>query len=227
MLSKGYTIANYHTWESFEKTCILRHDVDFDLGKAAEFAEFEAGISEDVRSTYFVLLSTDFYNLFTKENRLMLERIKKCGHEIGLHFDETQYDCYNDMCLLAQKIENEINVLSEIIAAPVTTVSMHRPSKTILEANLTINNTINSYSHVFFREFKYLSDSRMNWREDPFDCIKGKKYNRLHILTHPFWYEESEISMKNKLSSFIKAAEKERWNSLNQNFRQLEDILTI
>lgn len=227
LMSNGYRIADYHSWESFEKVCILRHDVDFDLKKAAEFAEFETSISKDVHSTYFVLLSTDFYNLFTRENRLLLERIKNCGHEIGLHFDETQYDCYGDMHLLSQKIENEIEILSGIIAAPVTTVSMHRPSKAILDANLNLNFTINSYSQVFFQEFKYLSDSRMNWREEPYDCIQQKKYNRLHILTHPFWYEESEVTMKKKLSDFIETAKKERWQSLNQNFRQLEEILTI
>lgn len=225
ILSAGYQITDYHQWKIVEKPCILRHDIDFSLKKAAEFSEFESSIADSVHSTYFVLLSTDFYNLHTKESRNNLSRIINNGHEIGLHFDETQYDYDNDGDRIIDKIQYEIKILSDIVNRPITTVSMHRPSKGILEANLDLGEVVNSYSNSFFHEFKYISDSRMNWREDPTVCIKKSCYDKIHILTHPFWYNSEEIPMKKQLLSFVESASTERYQSLNDNIRELNSIL--
>ena len=63
MLLNGYSIANYDNYENFEKVCIFRHDVDYDIQKAKEFAIFESKICDNLSSTYFILLSSDFYNV--------------------------------------------------------------------------------------------------------------------------------------------------------------------
>ena len=42
---------------------------------------------------------------------------------------------------------------------------------------------INSYSKEFFQNFKYVSDSRMKWREDVMKYVKEKQYPRMQILT--------------------------------------------
>ena len=222
---KGFCLSDYHLWNTVENPCILRHDVDFDLKKAFTFAEFEANNS--IRSTYFVLVSTNFYNLFTKENRNMLRHIIEFGHEIGLHFDETQYDCNGNIKEIKDRIKYEANVLSEIIKKPVTTVSMHRPSRDILNTNLQLDNIINSYGAVFFHDFKYLSDSRKYWRENPIESIKEYNYEKLHILTHPFWYSDIEIAMNRQIADFISAARVERTDSLNQNFKNLKSIIEL
>ena len=125
LISDNYNIVSYGA-ECEGKRVILRHDVDLDLKKAAEFAKLEkqAGNGK-VRSTYFVSISSPFYNLFTKESRSFLREISSCGHEIGLHFDETQYE--NGEIL--NQVEREANILSDLTDMPVKTVSMHRPSK--------------------------------------------------------------------------------------------------
>ena len=38
---RGYQFANYHNWDNFDKTVILRHDVDNSLKKAAAFSDWE------------------------------------------------------------------------------------------------------------------------------------------------------------------------------------------
>lgn len=43
LIAKGYCIANYENWKHNERTVILRHDVDFNLQAAAEFARLEGG----------------------------------------------------------------------------------------------------------------------------------------------------------------------------------------
>ncbi len=84
---------------------------------------------------------------------------------------------------------------------------------------------INSYSNVFFREFKYLSDSRRRWREDVIGYIKNETYDKLHILTHAFWYHDEEKSLGETLHDFMDGATRERYESLRENFTDLDSAL--
>lgn len=88
----GYSIVGYDSYKNVDRPCILRHDVDMSLEYASKFANFEASLKEGtVQATYFVLLSSDFYNPYSKENIQYLRTILKSGHSIGLHFDEKKY----------------------------------------------------------------------------------------------------------------------------------------
>src|SRR5580704_12210113 len=68
---------------------LMRHDIDFDLRKARDMAEVEH--QEGVQATYFFLLRTDHYNLFSKAGSAEIERILQMGHHLGLHFDCAAY----------------------------------------------------------------------------------------------------------------------------------------
>ena len=57
---------------------------------------------------------------------------------------------------------------------------------------------INSYGQTFFHDFKYLSDSRRRWREPVEEIIRSGTYDRLHILTHAFWYHKQRIHHRNR-----------------------------
>ena len=224
--AQGYVFTNYKDYKNVDKPCIMRHDVDFSIEKAAEFADFESQLIENgLKSVYFVLLSSNFYNLFSKESRQHLENIQKHGHLIGLHFDETQYDIGSDESLIIEKIQEEVSVLSQLLSSDVTCVSMHRPSKNLLDKNLVIPNVVNSYSNTFFKDFKYVSDSRMNWRESPIDAINDNNSNALHVLTHPFWYGWNNIT--ERLKDFVESASMERYNMLNKNIRDLKRDLRV
>lgn len=154
-----YHFANYHNWKQIKNPVILRHDVDNDLLKALEMAEFES--KREVKSTYFVLISSDFYNIFSMKNSRLIHQIQNYGHEIGLHFDEMKYpQAVGNIDKIREEIIKEADILSYITECPVKTVSMHRPSKAVLNIDLQLPDIINSYGQVFFQEFKYLSDSR-------------------------------------------------------------------
>ncbi|MDE7247636.1 MAG: hypothetical protein K2N43_07090, partial [Lachnospiraceae bacterium] len=160
----GYQIADYESWRQKDRCAILRHDVDYDVQKAVEMAEFEQ--TQGVTSTYFVLLTSNFYNVFSKETCQAIRKMINCGHTIGLHFDEVRYpELAGDPEGITQKIAEEAQILGMAVGHKVNTVSMHRPSKEILEADLQIPGMINSYGKVFFKDFKYVSDSRRRWRE--------------------------------------------------------------
>lgn len=219
-----YAFASYHNYINFEKCVILRHDIDNDIGKAIEFAELERNMG--VKSIYFVLISSNFYNVYSKQSRDYIKQIIDCGHEIGLHFDEVAYpEVYGNINSIKEIIVKDVSILSELVDYDVKCVSMHRPSEEMLAANLTIPGIINSYERIFFEDFKYLSDSRRNWKEPVCDIIKSGRYDRLHILTHPFWYSKYEKDMHDTIIDFISSGTINRWDCMNSNFRNLNDVV--
>jgi hypothetical protein len=223
--NKEYVFNFYHEdVNKSEKSVILRHDVDFSIENAYQMAKYENELG--VKSTYFVLLSTNFYNIFSRESTKMLEDIMELGHEIGLHFDEKRYEC-KSIDEMVRYAENESFILGNLLKRKVKVISMHRPSLLVLENDIKFDNLINSYSTIYFKDMKYISDSRMNWREDAFATIDSDNYNRLHILTHPFWYSSNVESMDYKLKEFINNAKSERYNILNDNFRNLEEVIKL
>lgn len=218
----AYETVDYHDYEGHPRCVILRHDIDTDLAQAVRFAELEA--QEGVRSTYFVLLRTDFYNPASSGSLEQLHRIQALGHEIGLHFDEKAYPAGTPEETV-QRILKEREVLSALLETAVSTVSMHRPSQATLDADLQIPGMVNSYGRTFFRDFKYLSDSRRRWREPVEEIIRSGTYDRLHILTHAFWYHQQEETLRESVERFITSANKERYRQLRENITDLESIL--
>ncbi|MCX4371460.1 MAG: hypothetical protein OSJ58_06445 [Dysosmobacter sp.] len=218
----GYAFRNYHNYKDAPRCAILRHDIDFSLARAVRLAELEqdAGVS----ATYFVLLRTDFYNPASKAGTAALQRIQSLGHEIGLHFDEKAYGQTLTSGKIIQNIIKECGLLSALLETPVSSVSMHRPSKAALEADYQIPGIVNSYGKTFFHEFKYLSDSRRCWREPVEDIVRSEAYDRLHILTHAFWYHDIEQDISQTVKDFVCSANQERYQQMAENITNIDSI---
>lgn len=220
----GYRIADYESWRQMDRCVILRHDVDNDVQKAVEMAEFER--AQGVASTYFVLLTSNFYNVFSKETSQALKKMADCGHAIGLHFDEVRYpELAGDPDGIRQKIVEEAQLLGRAAGCKVNTVSMHRPSKEILEADLQIPGIINSYGKTFFKDFKYVSDSRRRWREPVEEIVESEQYERLHVLTHAFWYNQREMNLHDSVAGYINGGNRQRYLWLEDNITDLGAIM--
>lgn len=219
----GYELRGYRDYETAVRPAVLRHDIDTSLSQAVQLAELEA--EEGVRSTYFVLLRTDFYNPASREGLAALRRIQSLGHEIGLHFDEASYVPALTPVQTVQNIIKECRLLSALLETYVSSVSMHRPSRATLEADLHIPGIVNSYGKTFFQDFKYLSDSRRRWREPALDIIRSGSYARLHILTHAFWYHEDDWDISQTVGAFVRSANRERWRQMAENITDMDAIL--
>lgn len=220
-----YSFVDYHCKGFFHRRVILRHDIDFDIDAALKMAEMEC--QNDVRSTYFVMVTSDFYNVHSIDTRIKLRRIIEFGHEIGVHYDELAYPGdIGKIDKIQTNILHEGKILEETIGTAVTTVSMHRPSKEILKSNIEIPGFVNSYNKEFFNDYKYVSDSRRRWREPIEEYIEEEKYERLHILTHPFWYKEEETGLTETLQAFVKRGSMDRYDFLDSNFTNLSNELS-
>ncbi len=223
--SCGYTFADYQSCDTTKSTCIMRHDIDCSIEKAYKMCLLEQ--QENVKSTYFVMTTSDFYNVFSKKNLEILREIHKSGHSIGLHFDELAYENLSKEEFIV-KAEREKNRLEDALGGGlrINAISMHRPSKTTLEEDWTFQTMVNSYSKRFFKEFKYVSDSRRRWREPILDIIKSKEYKNLHILTHAFWYNEEELPINQVICNFVNGANKERYLTMADNITDLSSIMS-
>ena len=219
---QGYQVGTYHDWQAYPRCVILRHDIDNSPEQALALARVEREMG--VRSTYFVLLRSEFYNVAARRYLETLGQIQALGHELGLHFDEKAYP-EAGIEETAAHILRERDMLSALLGTPVTSVSMHRPSQATLDADLQIPGMINSYGQTFFHDFKYLSDSRRRWREPVEEIVASGRYDRLHILTHAFWYHQQEEPIEVTVRRFISSANQERYRQMEENITDLASIM--
>lgn len=82
-LDKGYTVTSLVDWylhykdNPNQKILILRHDIDHSIKGAVKMLEIERRL--DVHSTFYFRWST--------ANKKLIEEIKDCGSEVGLHYE--------------------------------------------------------------------------------------------------------------------------------------------
>lgn len=177
--------------DDIEKSAIIRHDVDMDLQEAVKMAELEQEIG--IRSTYFVLITSEYYNLLSGNNMESARRILELGHEIGLHFDITAYEENLSIEEVGGALKQEISIMENVLNIKVKTISWHIPRKDLLGVHLAFTDewgVLNAYDPHFYSEYKYVSDSMMRWREPVEEYIEKGEYKKLQILTHPIWYHD-------------------------------------
>lgn len=221
-MENGYRFSDFHNFDEDEKICILRHDVDLSVDDALKIAELENNMG--IKSTYYVLLNTEFYNLQYKPTCDKIKNIIELGHKIGLHFDAKLYDGMDSKDLI-NALKNEMETLSLLTSSKIESFSIHRPTKEEIESDIQLDGFINTYNQKFFKKFKYISDSRMRWRESPEEVIECGKYLQLQVLTHPIWYKEENADISTVLKNFLDKKSDEIYNRLKDNITNLDLIL--
>lgn len=166
---------------------LLRHDIDLDLSAAIRMGEIENKLN--VSSTYFILVSSDFYNPLSKAGRKQLKELVTLGHEIGLHFDPTVYG-EADYDQLQLEVKREANALSIALETPIQSVSLHCPS--IHGKYPLFDGFINAYDPIIFGDDCYFSDSCMDFRgKDPYQWAEFARDKTVQFLIHPMHYSDN------------------------------------
>ena len=200
----GYTTVRFQDARGTDgPIAILRHDIDISPRKALAMAELEH--AHGYRTTYFVMISSSFYNPMERVNEESILRIAALGHEIGLHFDITKYPEVVGHAL-EEAVSRELRLLSELVGTPIRSLSWHIPREDFLGIHwgfLEEKDVLNAYDPEFFRGYKYCSDSMMRWRDPLVDCIDCVRYPKLQVLTHPVWYKkmqnQSDLEIMNEV----------------------------
>ena len=186
LLEAGFVFSTNWNVNSQSRTVLMRHDIDFSVEDALAMAAFEEKLK--IKSTYFFMLTSNMYNLLSKNSRDMVDKIKKMGHKISLHFDPTAYVTLDNFL-------HEREVFESVFGVDIDIVSIHRPGNFLDNNNIELFGVKQTYQDRFFKDFKYLSDSGgKDIIEPASDFIKLNQNQVLHLLIHPVWWMNESSS---------------------------------
>lgn len=187
-------------FNKYESGILVRHDVDYSLSMAYEFSRYEK--KYNIKSTYYILLSTDLYNVFSTNSQKQITQMLEDGFEIGLHFDPTVYGDLSEEQLL-DKMEIEINIFEEFYRTKIYSYSMHNPSTNGIYLNYP--SLINAYDSKIFSDKNYISDSSYSFRgKNPREFLSKSKNELIQFLTHPIhFFGDGKISYEKQLNSIL------------------------
>ncbi len=184
--------------------------MDFSMHAARNLAQIEH--QNGVKSTFFILPHSEYYNLFEKEITDLVKEIIALGHEIGLHFDSHYYGINNEKDLNKYLLQ-EKRWLEEIFKIDIKVFSFHvtTPFTMTCEA-WTYAGLINTYASYFKENVEYCSDSHGRWRFKRLkELLAEASAPCLHILTHPEWWQQEPMSPWQKIDRCVSLrAEKNR-----------------
>lgn len=183
---RGYEVVDFLQATPDARHLLLRHDVDMCLGRAVRLAEAEAELG--VRSSYFVLVNTEMYNVASRGARDSLRRLHELGHDVGLHFDGAHIRDH-DLETLTRDVDHECNVLEMQTGHPVRVVTFHRPAPWLMGHATSLSGRIHAYQPRYFEHMGYCSDSAGAFRHHtPLKHPAVLEGRALQLLTHPIWW---------------------------------------
>lgn len=192
-----------------KKNILLRHDVDFSLKDAFIIAKFEN--RKKIKSNFFFLLSSPFYNILNYQDKLIINKIKKLGHYVGVHFDPSIYKINKSKAL-----NKEIKIFNDTIGVKSKVFSLHRPGK-LIKYKFGMN-LINTYENKYFKKIKYLSDSGGSFRYSyPLEWLKLNKDEPIQLLLHPIWWSKTGTT-RLKIKKLLANKKKQIKDSILDNF---------
>lgn len=180
---------------------LWRHDVDFSVHRAYALACLEKKMN--VKATYFIQLGAMFYNIFEEEIKELILNILSLGHQIGLHFDPTQYKI-NTKEGLEKYLTFEKDILENLLKTQIKVFSFHNPTEEILKYDdFKYAGMINTYAKYFKENVEYCSDSNGYWRYKRLEDFLNEKHTKIQVLTHPTWWQKEVMSPRNRIQRCI------------------------
>lgn len=185
------------------EVALWRHDIDFSPQRALALSRLEA--ARGLYATYFVQLSSRYYNIFEPEISVMLRQIVALGHHIGLHFDAEFY-AHEIAPDYDRRIAFEAMVLEEVVETKVATFSLHNPTTLV---GMSLNEPsrgglVNASCSDLRAAYTYCSDSNGLWRfRSLAETISDPTVRRLYALTHPEWWQKDPMPPRQRIQRCI------------------------
>jgi len=176
---------------------VLRHDIDLSLGPAVEMARVEA--EHGVQATYFVLLRSPFYNVFSAANAQMIARIQDYGHQIATHLDLAFY--HNDWTTALMEVEILSKYYPSLNPDLITLHSSYDLHQMPIDSFQQLDKV---YGSAIRGEVAYISDSTGRWRYGhPLDSQAFQMRKPIQLLTHPIWWVQTGETATEKLERWL------------------------
>ena len=200
--AQGYRISSFERYdESYPRTIILRHDVDFTLHGTLELARIEA--ERGCSATWLFRVHADEYNLFSCTAQTLVRQIRELGHEIGLHFEAMNVGRALNLDP-PQLLRREKAAIEAILGHAIRTASEHRELSGQLHGTPRYHELYDPYEigldfyamdPRYCRQMKYLSDSNAHWREGDLLQHLGR-HERFQVLIHADWWFQTDLLLK-------------------------------
>lgn len=195
----SYSFERYGTQTTLPHV-LWRHDVDYSMHRAVRIARIEA--EQGVHATYFFLLHSELYNLFELEVFRRAQEIVALGHSLGVHFDAAFYGGFDSEDALAIKLRHEADLFEQIFEHPVDVFSLHNTDvgrSARFDAD-QIGGLLNASGRGIRERYGYVSDSNGYWRFERLrDVLESGVHPRLHVLTHPEWWQREPMSPRARI----------------------------
>jgi len=220
----GWEFVEYPDLEfplNTKRSLLLRHDIDAELCVLEPFLEIErlAGVT----ATYFVMLESPLYNVYSPEGRKAIEKITEAGQSVGLHFF-AEIHREQTASELISLIEEQCHSLATLVGKEIKTFSFHQPTPSMLQMNISPPGMINTYHPKVMNTFKYLSDTNMNWRSnDPLEVLSRQDAG-VQMLVHPIWWMVDGDTPVDRWRNLLKLLNRINANHLLERERTLADV---
>ena len=172
-----------------DRFLLLRHDIDTSPRHALEMALIESRLG--VRSSYYVLMHSPFYNPAAPKHWDSLRKIVDLGFEVGLHY-ETDFFEHRGIDPWTG-ILDDVSALEKILRIKIVSVSQHRPASSVFLRKLN-EHYVDAYNEDLMKNVYYISDSGFKWRGKSLDDILGIE-DRIHALMHPLTWAFDDLDM--------------------------------
>ena len=205
------TVQKHYEFRFFENPVpdkphvVWRHDMDASVHRALGLARIER--DHNVASTYFVRLHSEFYNVLERDAHRCIKLIMDMGHRIGLHFEGEFYGGVRNQAQLETLLVDERRMLKTIFGCDISAFSFHNPEATgLLKFDKDVlGGMVNTYGRTIKDSYRYCSDSNGYWRHDRlYDIVGEPKYDKLHILTHPEWWQKRPMTPKARIRRAVR-----------------------
>jgi hypothetical protein len=181
-----------------KKFVLWRHDIDFSIDQSLKIARINHELG--LKSTFFILLHSDFYNPLENSMREKLLEINSLGHQIGLHFDASYYDIFQEN-QINDHVLFETEILKKSINLNPVAVSFHNPR--ILDLTFEsemYGGLVNAYSKKLKSGIDYCSDSNGYWRFRELHEVLSEVNSRpIQVLTHPTWWQDRQMPPRQRI----------------------------
>ena len=203
LAKRHYEFVAYDDITVRTRKVFWRHDIDLSPHSARKLAIIEA--EEKVKTTYFVNLHSEFYNLLESSVTECIRQILALGHDLGLHFDSHFWKT-EDQHRLAEHLIFEADILETLFGCKIRVFSFHNPTEKVLAdfREISYAGLINTYSDYFRTQVGYVSDSNGFWRyRSLLDVLNEAKESEVQVLTHPGWWQDEAMSPRSRVQRCI------------------------
>lgn len=221
---KGYVFVNYRegfNLQSYPPSCrlpfvtwpfaIIRHDVDLSLQKAVEMAQIEHEMG--VKAVYFLMTTSEAYNIRSQRSLLAVRKLRDLGHEIGIHFDANIYK--KNARGIRKAFSADLRLLEDLTGKISSDpyVTYHMPSG---DEKPSFGCQVDR--EPFLTKIKYLSDSYGEWRfGHPLNSKQFQEGKPLHLSFHPIWWTKGYLFLGISFpSAIIENFKQDQGEVLNQ-----------